>query len=484
MDVIPPPLAPPDPSDTDRHGDAAEQRIVGGVCALLADRLDVDALWVRLAFVLLALTGGIGVVLYVGMWLALVVGEGGRSWARVAGGVLVVAGIPLVLSAGSFDLMTGPLAVVALLVGLALALWRPSGSPRRNPVAATPPVAAAAVVVAEPSVPREPRRRRVRVHRQRSPLGRATLGVAIAVAAGGALIDLANGGRLHPEQWLGAAAAVCGLGLLVGTFRGRGRWLVVPAVLFAGAGYAGGTVTRLGIELGDGIGDEWVNIGQSWPGTQLSRSIVAGTLRVSIEDEPTSQVRVDARVGFGSIEISAPDDVTVLVRTRIDQGTVRVNGVQSSPSAVRVGPDGEPDVVIDARVGFGSVNVWTYSTVPGEVVPAPVPPGVSDPGALTPVSEGVAMSARGWFLLSGSEAIIDDRNAVIVGDTYPGDTGAIGGEQVTVVQTSIGEFRLLPQGVLLTPYGQLLDLEAVRTELGATTPSATTPPASVTTGAP
>ena len=76
--------------------------------------------------------------------------------------------------------------------------------------------------------------------REPSVLGRAALGLAIAVAAVGALVDEANGGRLHPEQWLGAAAIVCGLGLLVGTLRGHGRWLIVPAVVFAGAGYGVG----------------------------------------------------------------------------------------------------------------------------------------------------------------------------------------------------------------------------------------------------
>ena len=41
-----------------------------GVAALLADRLGVDALWVRIAFVLLALVGGIGVLVYGALWLA------------------------------------------------------------------------------------------------------------------------------------------------------------------------------------------------------------------------------------------------------------------------------------------------------------------------------------------------------------------------------------------------------------------------------
>jgi phage shock protein PspC (stress-responsive transcriptional regulator) len=44
-------------------------RIVGGVCSGLAEGFHVEALWVRLAFVILAFVQGIGVVLYVVLWV-------------------------------------------------------------------------------------------------------------------------------------------------------------------------------------------------------------------------------------------------------------------------------------------------------------------------------------------------------------------------------------------------------------------------------
>jgi phage shock protein C len=42
---------------------------LGGVCSGLATGLHVDPLWIRIAFVLLALVQGIGVVLYVVLWV-------------------------------------------------------------------------------------------------------------------------------------------------------------------------------------------------------------------------------------------------------------------------------------------------------------------------------------------------------------------------------------------------------------------------------
>src|ERR1700680_4396010 len=44
-------------------------RIVGGVCSGLAEGLHVDTIWVRLAFVVLAFVQGIGVVVYVVLWV-------------------------------------------------------------------------------------------------------------------------------------------------------------------------------------------------------------------------------------------------------------------------------------------------------------------------------------------------------------------------------------------------------------------------------
>jgi phage shock protein PspC (stress-responsive transcriptional regulator) len=44
---------------------------LGGVCSGLAAGLHVDPLWIRIAFVLLALVQGVGVLLYVVMWVVM-----------------------------------------------------------------------------------------------------------------------------------------------------------------------------------------------------------------------------------------------------------------------------------------------------------------------------------------------------------------------------------------------------------------------------
>ena len=57
-------------------------RIIGGVCAGLAEGLHVDPLWLRVAFLILIFIQGIGVFLYIVLWLVMperVEGGGQRS---------------------------------------------------------------------------------------------------------------------------------------------------------------------------------------------------------------------------------------------------------------------------------------------------------------------------------------------------------------------------------------------------------------------
>ena len=287
--------APGREAPEDHHDDPTD-RIVLGVAGYVADGLGVDALWVRMAFVVLALVGGVGIMAYLALWL-IVFGPDrtGLPFVRYIGGAVAIVGIPLVIAGADLEFASGPVAVVALLVGLMLALWQP----RRVPPARTsstssrafpPPVyenysSPGTHLVVEPSSiegilessehdpgiegdparsPRHTRPRRTRrARREPSILGRLTFGLAVIVAAVGALIDLVNGGRLHPEQWLGAAALVCGIGLLIGALRGRAWWLIVPALLFAGTGYITGVMARIGLDADDAFGETYVYVDQS-----------------------------------------------------------------------------------------------------------------------------------------------------------------------------------------------------------------------------
>ncbi len=59
-------------------------RIMGGVCSGLAEGLHVDPIWVRLAFVVLAFAQGIGVVVYVVLWVIMPERVSDRTGSRSA----------------------------------------------------------------------------------------------------------------------------------------------------------------------------------------------------------------------------------------------------------------------------------------------------------------------------------------------------------------------------------------------------------------
>jgi len=480
--------------------DEPTDRIVLGVAGYVADGLGVDALWVRLGFVLLGLVGGLGVVLYLALWLTLFGPDRtGLPWVRFIGGAVAVVGVPWLIALAGFRFVDGPVAVVALLIGLTLALWQPRNAPSERPLPSRatwrtllPPPTAMPADVATPMVPGdiagheanefigaappvEPspatvRRRRVRRQRTRrepSMLGRLTFGLAVIVAAVGALIDLFNGGRLHPEQWLGAAALICGVGLLVGAIRGRAWWLVVPALLFAGTGYAAGIMSRLGIDAIDGFGNQSVYVSEERPGGTETIERAFGTVWISVESAPAGLLTIDATVAIGGIEMSVADNVTVEIRADSDRGHLVVNGEVVSGGTSALGPDGPPQVIVDARLGIGDVNIFTYDPgdrLLGEATTDLLGAGPFDPLVIehrqgTEIDEGVGLSADGWVVLAYGEGLLDPSNMMVVGDGQPEGPTAMS------ILTSMGPF-FVDGSTLQTPIGAMYDLDELRAQNG------------------
>lgn len=496
------PLIDDDIAATTNESERLEQsdRVVLGVAGLIADALVVDAVWVRIGFELLGLASGVGVVFYIGLWMVLI---GPRSieasWVRYLGGIIVVAGVPLMIAAVDIEIATGPLVVLLLLIALAVVLWQPRA--QRSPAPLPPPVRAEAasaatiddhlvsaelaalvtgadVAVADaaqtPTALADPRRRRPRrPRREPSALGRWTLGLALIVASVGALADQINGGRQHPEQWLGAAAVVCGLGLLVGAVRGHARWLIVPALLLAAAGYIAGVLAGLGIEAGDTFGDRTISISGDTPGGDVATSVGAGQVWIWIDAVPDGPVTVDARVGFGKIDINSNTDIAVEVRTVIDRGDARLYGQPQNDAVMRLGPDREPDVIVLARVGIGQVNLTGYQMTPtlpqGETTllgNGPFDPLVEAHSIGTQVADGIGVSTDGWIVLAYGEALIDPNNAIVVGDVD---------RQTGLVYTAMGTF-FIADGIITTPDGTTFFLDNLRQQYSTATPPVTVAP--------
>jgi hypothetical protein len=309
-------------------------------------------------------------------------------------------------------------------------------------------------------VARSPSPRWVRAPLRRpSLLGRLTLGIAALAAAVGALIDQANGGRLHPEQWLGAATIVCGVGLLVGTVVGRARFLVVPTLLFATAGFIAGESARVGLRPTALVGNRFISIGSgNDTRSSIREHVVVGNVELQIDGPPDHQVLVDARVGLGDIQIYTTADVTLEIHAQ--HGNVRVDGVGQDTGTFSIGPAGSSAIIVTAAVGHGHIDVNRHQRPPVPPKPTLRPPL----GRLIRIDDGIAMTEDGSIVLADGEALIGADDQVAAGNHTTEN-------RITSIETSYGEYRLLPDGLLLAPSGELLDLHALRHSNNTSTPT-------------
>jgi signal transduction histidine kinase len=96
---------------------STDERVVAGVCAGIAQTLGVDVTLVRLVFALLALAGGAGILLYLGLWAWF---SERHRWLSIV--LFLLAGSALLHGVGLSDRSVLGIALVA--GGLALAWWR------------------------------------------------------------------------------------------------------------------------------------------------------------------------------------------------------------------------------------------------------------------------------------------------------------------------------------------------------------------------
>ncbi|MGW6931242.1 PspC domain-containing protein [Lentzea sp. NPDC054927] len=227
-------------------------RKLGGVATGIAMRFQIDPVIVRIAFVALALSGGVGVPLYLAGWL-LLPEEGdevaplesllSKGHSSMNQGQTVLLGF-LMFPALAFTFGSGGFQVVVTLAAALACIYllqknrghlQPAATLPETPL--TPPVPGApawdplgaapfAWDLPEPTPrpqPPAPRPRRPRV-------GLMTLGVATMVVAGSAIAGIWAPWFTIPHV-IGLLVAVLAAGLLLGSFAGGGRgliWLLVP----------------------------------------------------------------------------------------------------------------------------------------------------------------------------------------------------------------------------------------------------------------
>lgn len=338
----------------------------------------VHPLWVRVGFVVLTPAGGIGVLLYVALWLVVprddepdsVLGRFGGlfgdspSWLGIG---LVLLG--LVLLAGQFGLGGVNLLLAAVLVGLGIALFRSEErraarrrqTHPRDPAGANGPDAQAETY--SRPVPQPPW-----AAAERSGLGWMTVGTAMLVLA--VLAVLAGAGIISPPLvWFPALGLlVLGVGLLVGAFVGRARWLILPGVALVPILLVASLVR---VPLAGGVGDVY-EVPRTASDLAPAYHRMIGSMYFELTRLDAGEVgRLDAVVTTGEIRVAVPAGTRVIAHAEVGIGSVLV-GSQGSGGVgsdlrrtVQLGRGDGPVLHLDARVGIGEISVFHLRPAPG-----------------------------------------------------------------------------------------------------------------------
>ena len=381
-----------------------DQRILGGVAAGIARSLDVDPLVVRVTLAVLGLFG-VGVVLYVALWL-LLPDEAGDHAAldledRTRGiVVLVVLAVAALWLVGLvFGVDSTPLGIIALIGGVLL--WRrerrtdrteraaraayatdTSGVAAVGPegaIGAPPPGPSAGPSAAERRLAR--RDARLARRREAGPLLLGPTAAVIALTLGVlGLIEAVGSVDIAPSAYVAASLAVVGAALVVASRYGRPLLLGV-----IGFGLA---VALVPTTIAENWEMETVTVAPATSaGIPTDVSFDAEDYRLDLAGLTADELageQVDVRGDLGEITVRVPADVPVVLSAAVEgAGEVRAMadtdpavssryvrggfGIEAEPvlldPATNVltflgdGPAPADALRLDLAIGFGEIHV-------------------------------------------------------------------------------------------------------------------------------
>jgi phage shock protein PspC (stress-responsive transcriptional regulator) len=326
-----------------------EDRILAGVAGGLGRYFDLSPTFFRIAFVILTLVGGAGILIYVAA--ALVIPDEGRTDSIVSEALRrhrdrpwLLAGVALVA-----------LAVVSLVAQADF--WPNSGFAWTLLL-----LGGAAIVIAQrrgnDGEPAPETGTEVRAPRQPS-LFLPVFGLLLAAAGALALLE-ATGVDVPWSIALAAGAIITGVVVAAGAFlRRRTGGLVIVGIVLATLAV---TVSAVDVRLDGPIGDRTF---RPFDGASVQRTydVSIGSLTVDLTNAALSGDReLDANVGIGELRVVVPNSVAVDVDASASAGDVVVFGLQDDGTNAEVsgsfGTPGASDTLhIDAHVGLGQVVV-------------------------------------------------------------------------------------------------------------------------------
>ncbi len=382
--------------DLGRIRRSRSDRKVSGVAGGLARHLDIDPLILRVAFVVLTFFGGVGLLLYVALWLLLP--EDGSDWAKIkldrrsrAVALVLVGALALILlfshgwwgGDGGFFV----LCVVVVAAAVVISTQLPHRGDRRDvpplhgdgapdPAAgeASPaaPTSYAVPPYAQPQTPsyaesyaqsyaQAEQPRPVNPRKKGPKLSWFALAVMAVVLGALGVADLA-GADVAPSAYPATVLALSAVFLLVGSFFGRAGGIILVGLLAAA------------VTVGTTVADRWdphttrvVPVSSAQVSDSYSMDVGELVLDLTDVSDPQSldgrEIAVTGNVGH--LDIRVPADVTVVADTHVT-GIGGINafgddggGIDTEVSTVHYAGPGAPRLTIDAELHVGGIDVHT-----------------------------------------------------------------------------------------------------------------------------
>jgi phage shock protein PspC (stress-responsive transcriptional regulator) len=346
----------------------ADRRIVAGVAGGVADALGVNPLWVRVAFLVLTLGAGAGVLLYLALWWLLPredMQESGseeflRRFPRApawAGRVVLIVGVGVLASQIAPNPYqphwSPPLVLGFVLVALGVALFRRDLVREQEGTDRASGIQIPGVIATEPPPRVAPPRsivarapHRVRPPRERSRLGVLTAGFAMIAVSVAVLLDGLGAITLDVGRFPALALVVFGAGLLVSAWWGRARGTIVLGMLTLPVALV---LSLIHFPFGGDIASRSLSPRRVDP-FPSSQRLLAGELFIDLTraDMAGSSRTLEIEMGAGSVHLIVPKNVTVHLDAEVGLGGLTVIGEPD-----RLGVDLTRDLTLPGNPGGG-----------------------------------------------------------------------------------------------------------------------------------
>lgn len=203
-----------------------------------------------------------------------------------------------------------------------------------------------------PKPPKPPKR-----PKERSALGAVTFSLIFLALGVVAVLDLMNVVEVGASAYFAAALATIGLGLLVGTWFGRARWLIALGLVTAAALTVGTVAESYDRFRGVDGAVTWAPASHQDLATRYENSFGDATLDLRAVDFRGKNTEITVSVNFGTGTIVVPPNVDVTTVADVNAGDATVFG-QHQP-----GPAGRSREITDLGAdgaGGGTLRLFAH----------------------------------------------------------------------------------------------------------------------------